>query len=166
LSTGVNYGLEGEREFERDPDLPPLRRGRQRHTRIVVCIALAVIASGAAFLWRGYGDALEGLPIFKSEERAPQAVSSKAFQEYQQAVAMNFGRDREMLQAQDAEIKRLSDQVLRLIMKIDSLERNARDAQAAIGPAPKPAPKQPAAKPAPRISTGGAPLPSTTDEKQ
>jgi hypothetical protein len=33
----------------------------------------------------------------------------------------------------------------------------ARDAQAAILPAPKAASKQPAAKPAPRISTGGAP---------
>jgi hypothetical protein len=125
-----------------------------------------VIASGAAFLWRGYGDALEGLPIFKSEERAPQAMSSKAFQEYQQTVAMSFGHDREMLQAQDAEIKRLSDQVLRLIMKMDSLERNARDAQAAIGSAAKPASKQPAAKPTPRIPMGGAPLPTTPDEKQ
>jgi hypothetical protein len=162
----VSYELKGDREYELDPNLRPLRRGRGRRTTIVVCIVLAVIASGAAFLWGGYGGTLEGLPIFKSEERAPQAVSSKVFQEYQQAVATNFGRDREMLQAQDAEIKRLSDQVLRLIMKMDSLERNARDAQAAVGPAPRPFTKQPAAKPAPRISTGGAPLPTTPEEKQ
>lgn len=147
-----------ERGYETEPvpDLGPLRSGRSRRTTILVCIVMAVIGSGVAFLWRGYG-AFEGLPIFKTET-APQAVSSKAFEEYQQATAVNLGRDREMLQALDAEIKRLSDQVLRLTIKMDSLESSARDAQAAIGPAPKAAPKKPAAKPA-RIPTGGAPLP-------
>ena len=158
----MSYECEGEREYETEParDIGALRSSRR--TAIVICIALALTGSGAAFLWREYGGALDDFAIFKSEA-APQAVSLKVFDEYQQAVAGNLRRYSEMLQAQDAEIKRLSDQVLQLTMKIDSLESRARDAQAA-SPAPKAAPKKPAGKP--RISTGGAPLPPALEEKQ
>ena len=159
----MSYEFEGEREYETEParDIGALRSSRR--TAIVIYIVLALTGSGAAFLWREYGGALDDFAIFKSEA-APQAVSLKVFDEYQQAVAGNLRRYSEMLQAQDAEIKRLSDQVLQLTMKIDSLESRARDAQAAISPAPKAASKKPAAKP--RISTGGAPLPPAPEEKQ
>ena len=159
----MSHEFEGEREFETElaRDIGALRSSHG--TAIVICIVLALTGSGAAILWGEYGGALDDFAIFKSEA-APQAVSLKVFDEYQQAVAGNLRRYSEMLQAQDAEIKRLSDQVLQLTMKMDSLESRARDAQAAISPAPKAASKKPAGKP--RISTGGAPLPPALEEKQ
>jgi hypothetical protein len=158
----MSYEFEGEREYETEParDIEALRSSRR--TAIVIYIVLALTGSGAALLWSEYGGALDDFAIFKSEA-APQAVSLKVFDEYQRAVAGNLRRYSEILQAQDAEIKRLSDQVLQLTVKMESLESRARDAQAA-SPAPKPASKKPAGKP--RISTGGAPLPPAPEKKQ
>ncbi|MES2196515.1 MAG: hypothetical protein V4517_19010 [Pseudomonadota bacterium] len=70
-------------------------------------------------------------------------------------------------QAQQAEIKRLSDQVAALSGKLELLQRPMAAAQAAIpAPAPKPVAAAKPKKPAPilstgSISTGGAPLPLT-----
>ncbi len=155
----MSYEFESEREHETEPvrDIGTLRRSRR--TPFVIYIVLALIGSSAAFLLC----VLDDFAIFKPEA-APQAVSWKVFDEYQQAVAGNLRRYGGMLEAQDAEIKRLSDQVLHLTMKMDSLESRARDAQAAISPAPKAASKMPAAKP--RISRGGAPLPPAPEEKK
>jgi hypothetical protein len=159
----MSYEFESEREYETEPvrDIGALRSSRR--TPFVIYTAMALIGSSAAFLWCEYGGALDDFAIFKSEA-APQAVSSRVFDEYQQAVAGNLRHYSGMLEAQDAEIRRLSDQVLHLTMKLDSLESRARDAQAAISPAPKVASKKPAAKP--RISPGGAPLPPAPEEKQ
>src|SRR5271169_5951860 len=158
----MSYEFESEREYETEParDIGPLRNSRR--TAIVISIVLALIGSGAVFLWSKYRGALDDFAI--KSEAPPQAVSLKVFDEYQQAVAGNLRRYSGMLEDQDAEIKRLSDQVLQLTTKMDSLESRARDAQAAISPAPKAASKKPAAKP--RISTGGAPLPPAPEEKQ
>ena len=154
----MSYEFEGEREYETEPapDLGPLKSSRR--TTIVFSIVAALIGGSAAFVWHTYDGVIEALPTFKSGA-APSVVSVKAFEEYQRAVAGNLRSNSEMLQAQDVEIKRLSDQVLQLVVKMDLLESNTRDAQAAIPSSPKAAPKKSAAKPAPRISTGGAPLP-------
>jgi len=160
----MGYEFEGEREYltEATSDIGPLRSGRR--TTIVIYVVLALFGSGAAFLWHGYDErAFEGFPIFGSE-RAPQAVSLKSFDEYQRAVATNLRHYSEILEAQDIEIKRLADQVLHLITKMDSLESRARDAQAAIPPAPKEAPKKPARRLG--ISTGDAPSPPAREQKQ
>ena len=160
----MSYEFESEREYETEPvrDIGALRSSRR--TPFVIYIAMALIGSSAAFLWYENGSILDDFAIFKPEA-APQAVSWKVFDEYQQAVAGNLRRYSGMLEAQSAEIKRLSDQVLHLTMKMDSLESRARDAQAAISPAPKAASKKPAAKP--RISPGShAPLPPAPEEKQ
>jgi hypothetical protein len=159
----MSYEFESEREYEIEParDIGALRSNRR--TAILIYISLALIGTSAAFLWHEYGGALDDFTIFKAEA-APQAVSSKVFDEYQQAIAGKLRRYSEMFDAQDAEIKRLSDQVLHLTMKMDLLESRARDAQASVSPAPKAASKKPAAKP--RISTGGAPLPPAPEEKQ
>src|SRR5271163_2945846 len=156
----MSYEFEGERECETEaaPDIGPLRNSHR--TTIAIYILLALIGSGAAFLWHGYNGALGGLPIFKSEI-APQAVSLKSFDDYQREVAGDLRRYDEILRDQDAQIKRLTDQVWHLNTWMDSLESHVRDAQAAIPPGPKEA-KKPAAKPA----TGGAPLPPVREEKQ
>jgi hypothetical protein len=76
------------------------------------------------------------------------------FEEYRHEVAGSLRRDHEMLQAQDAEIKRLTDQLSQVMTKMDSLGSRVREAQAAASPTgPKAAPKRPTAKPAPPIST-------------
>ena len=160
----MSYDFDGERErdIEVAPDIGPLRSGS--HITIVVYIVLALIGSGAAFLWHGYEGALEAFPILGSDT-APPAVSLKSFDEYQRAVASNLRSYSEKLEAQDIEIKQLADQVLDLTTRIDSLESRARDAQAAIPPpVPKEASKKPAGKP--RKSTGDAPSSPTREEKQ
>jgi uncharacterized coiled-coil protein SlyX len=156
--------FEDEREYQAEaaPDIGPLRSGLR--TRIAIYIVLALIGSGTAFLWRAYDGVFDALPIFKSEAppQAPETVSLKSFDEYQQAVARNLRHFSETLQTQDLEIKRLIDQVLQLNTKMDSLESSTRDAQAAIPPAPKQA-KKPAAKP---HIPAEAPAPAVQDEKQ
>jgi hypothetical protein len=159
----MGHEFEGEQEYltEAAPDIGPLRSGR--HMTIVISIVLALIGSGAAFLWHGYEGALERFPIFGSET-APQAVSLKSFDEYQRAVAGDLRRYSEILEIQDIEIKRLADQVLNLTTKMDSLESRTRDAQAAIPPAPKEAAKKQGGKP--RMSTSEAPSLPAREEKQ
>jgi hypothetical protein len=160
LSTsGVNE-FEGEQEYETEPalDLGPLKSSRPPIT-IAIFISLALIGAGAAFLWYEYDRSFS----FKSET-APPVVSLKTFEEYQQAVDGSLQRDHELLKIQDAQLKRMSDQVLQLVMKLDLLESNARNAQAAIPLAPKAPAKKPAERP--RISTGGAPLPPATGSSE
>jgi hypothetical protein len=159
----MSYDFGGEREYVTDaaPDIGPLRSGR--HVMIAVYVVLALIGSGAAFLWQGYEGAFQALPIFGSET-TPQMVPLKSFDEYQRAVASNLRSYSEKLEAQDVGIKRLADQVLNLTTRIDSLESRARDAQAAVPPAPREAIKKPAGKP--RIPTGDAPSSPARDEKQ
>jgi hypothetical protein len=137
--------LRGGREYQTEmtPDIGPLPSSRR--TAIVIYSVLALIGIGAAVLWHEYDRALEGLPAFKSET-SPQAVSLQSFDDYQRAVAENLRRHDEMLQALDAEIKRLTDQFLQLTTKMYSLESSARDAQAAITAVPKHAPKKAAPK--------------------
>jgi hypothetical protein len=135
--------FEGEQEYAREPapNLGPLKSGRP--ITIAIFILLALIGSGAAFFWHEYVSSI--------------IVSLKTFEDYQRTVDASLQRDHELLKIQDAQLKRMSDQVLQLVMKLDLLESNARNAQAAITVAPKAVPKKPAEKP--RISTGGAPLP-------
>jgi hypothetical protein len=164
----MSYEFQDEREYEIEPARGIGQLRNNRRTATVIYIVLALIGSiggGAAFLWSRHGGALNDFAIFKSET-APQAVSLKVFDEYQQAVAANLRRDHEMLQAQDAEIRQLSDQVLLLAFKIDTLASRGREAQAAIPPVPVPkvAPKRRAAKPP--LSTGGSPLFPAPEEKQ
>jgi hypothetical protein len=154
-ATGVNE-FEGEQEYETEParNLGPLKTSRP--ITIAIFIAMALLGAGAAFFLHEHGSALEALTSFKSEA-APPVVTLKAFEEYQQAIDGSLRRDHELLRVQDAELKQLSDRVLQLVMKLDLLETNARNAQAAIPLAPKAAAKKPAERQ--RISIGGAPLP-------
>jgi hypothetical protein len=148
--------FEGVQEYEANSahDVGRLTSGRPLIT--IAFLVLALIGAGAAFVWHEYDSSLEALIGFKSET-APAVVSLKTFEEYKQAVDGSLQRDRELLRIQDAQLKRMSDQVLQLVKKLDLLENKVRDAQAAIPPAPKATAKKPTERP--RISTGGAPLP-------
>jgi hypothetical protein len=146
---------------------------RKRWVTIAIAVPLlAVIGASSAVLWRSFGGHLPALPSFASgTEPAPAAVvadkpvGSKDFQALQQQMAGSAQSTAQLLATQQAEIKRLADQVAVLAAKVDLLERPAASAQASL-PAPQPvapvARKKPAApKPPPGISTGGAPLPVT-----
>ena len=151
--------------------------GRGPLFHIVIGVMLVCFGSGSALVARAYGMGLPTLPFFTSgasvaSSPAPVAVKPVALsdlQTLQQQVATSVQSTERLLAAQQAEIKRLSDQVVALSGKLDLLQRPLSSAQAALPTqAPAAAPKPVAAtkpkKPAPvqttgSTSTGGAPLP-------
>jgi uncharacterized coiled-coil protein SlyX len=147
-----------------------LKRGRWM-VRVAVVAGLAILGAGSAFLWRAYSDGGSIYAAVASDkspaaDTADKAVAQKDFLAFQQQIAGTLQSTSQLVTGQQAEMKRLSDQVSALTAKIDTLQRPPASAQAAI-PAPPPAAppavrKKPAApKPAAGISTGGAPLPAS-----
>jgi hypothetical protein len=135
---------------------------------IVVVIGLAIIGVASAFLWRAYSDSVSPYSSFASAkgpatvDAADKPVTLKDFQAFQQQIAGPLQSTTQLLAAQQAEIKRLADQVSVLSAKVDLLQRPLASAQAAM-PAPQPVAPAPRRKPAPPkpagpISTGGAPI--------
>ncbi len=146
---------------------------RRRWVGVVGALGLAVVGVVSALLWHTWSD---GVPIFPSaasekpaaaEAAANRTVGVADFQAFQQQIAGTMQSTSQLLGAQQAEIKRLSDQIAALAARIDALQSPAASAsaQAALPTAPTPAPAAPrkrpiaAKKPAPAISVGGAPLP-------
>jgi hypothetical protein len=152
--------------------------------RILVVALLAAGGSGAAFIVHASGGSLQSL--------APQAVTPKgaavaekpAAQAELDALRQQINTlnqsNQQLLAAQQAEIKRLTEQVGTLSGKLELLQRPVTSAQAAIAPvkpgipmpvakkdaakpvaAAKPVPKPVDTRPTGAISTGGAPLPLT-----
>jgi hypothetical protein len=154
VGTGVSYRdgkykLQGEQGYETEPasDVRPVQGSR---LIVVICVGIMLVwvGGGAAFLW------------FGSTPKSFPEVSLRDFEEYRQEIAKSQRSDHEMLQALDAEIKRLSNQVSQLITEMASLESRVRDAQAAIGQ--KAGAKKPAAKP----PTSTAPLLLGPEDRQ
>jgi hypothetical protein len=153
---------------DEDSDDTPDEEPRSRVlVYIVVAVMLAGAGSGSALLWRAYGN---GLPSFTSVTSSAAPVADKPvglgdFQAFMQQIAGSAQSTEKLLTAQQAEIKRLSDQVAVLSGKLDLLQRPIASAQAALPPpapnpvAPAPRKKPAALQPAGAISTGGAPLP-------
>jgi uncharacterized coiled-coil protein SlyX len=146
---------------------------RRRWVPVALVAGLAMFGAASASVWYVWGSGLPALPSFFTSGAAPGAeapdktVGLKDFQALQQQIAATMQSTAQLVAAQQAEIKRLSDQVSALTAKIDALERPAASAQTA-SPVPPPSPaaaaarkKPAAAKLPPGISTGGAPLPLT-----
>ena len=145
---------------------------RRRWVPIAVVAGLALLGAASAGAWYAWGNGFPALPSFMSSGAAPGAapaeipdktVGLKDFQAFQQQITGTLQSTAQLVAAQQAEIKRLSDQVAALGATIDTLQRPAASAQAAA-PAAPPAPVAPRKKPAapkqpPAISVGGAPLP-------
>jgi uncharacterized coiled-coil protein SlyX len=121
-------------------------------------------------LWHVWRDGLPALPSFTSAtapapaEVPDKTVGLKEFQALQQQIAATAQSTGQLVAAQQAEIKRLSDQVSALAAKIETLQNPAASAQAdapAAPPAATAARKRPTSAPKqpPGISVGGAPLP-------
>jgi uncharacterized coiled-coil protein SlyX len=146
-----------------EPDEEPRRSVL---STLVVVLLLAATGSGSALLWRIYGSG-PGIPSAeKAVATADKPVGLNDFQAFQQQITGSMQSTQQLLTAQQAEIKRLSDQVSALTGKLDLLQRPVAAAQGALpAPAPKPAAPAPKnkpseAKPAGAISTGGTPLPA------
>ncbi|WP_371423296.1 hypothetical protein [Tardiphaga sp.] len=162
-----------------------------------IIVVLLILGGGGGYLWLNYREALtdmvqavtgstgsrDGAPVLASA--AEGGVSATDFAAFQQQTGSSIQAATELLTAQQAELKRLSDQiqglttqVVGLTAKIDALQGRgvlAPPAPAAVPTAPvaavpaapvaaRPAPtaprKRPADRPAGAISVGGAPLPT------
>jgi hypothetical protein len=155
---------EYEGEFQSDPDNKE-SVGRRGLT-LAVCLLLALIGSGSAFLWYYYGAAIAGPAASKTDAISQLTVTVQGLQQSQQGIAVDVRRNQEMLQGQQADIKRLSDEIAQLAAKLDLIQSNAREAQAAAQLVHKPPPRKLASKPVVQEPASPATASLTPDEKQ
>jgi uncharacterized coiled-coil protein SlyX len=152
--TDSPYDLE-EEAYEADDDEEP-RRGLL--SWILIVAVLMGTGSGSALIWRTFGGgpilpSLTSLASTTTSVASVEKVSgqgdSAALATLRQEVTGSVQSTQQLLAAQQAEIKRLSEQVSALSNKLELLQRPVTSAQAAI-PVPVPAP---AAAPAPKAVT-------------
>ena len=154
------------------------RRGSSR-VLLYVCI-LAAIGGTSGYLWLNY-DSLARLAFADRSSAAPEVdgsdpgVTQKDFEAFRRKMADSLRSTMEDMDAQKADLKKLSDQVTALAAKIDALQSSAPGTGSLSAPAdvrpglqsavPDRAPfiaarkKPPAPKTTGPISVGGAPLP-------
>ncbi|MBR1120996.1 hypothetical protein JQ628_05675 [Bradyrhizobium lablabi] len=144
--TDSPYDLE-EEAYEADDDEEP-RRGLL--SWLLIIAMLMGTGSGSALIWRTFG----GGPVMASTttaaapaEKAPGQGDLAALR---REVTGSVQSTQQLLAAQQAEIKRLSEQVAALSNKLELLQRPVTSAQAAI---PVPVVPAPAAAPAPKAVT-------------
>lgn len=152
---------------------PVLRRRRGSRLVPVGVVVFAVIASACAYAWVNYGDQVRTAEFGEPATTAPETaggegpVSRADFDAFRQQTADSLRSTLEGLDAQKADMKRLSDQLAALSAKVDAQQGAAASipVQAPIVAATTPAivqRKKPLApKPSGPISIGGAPLPSS-----
>jgi hypothetical protein len=172
---------------------PPVALPKRRRSGVIgIIIVLLILGGAGGYLWLNYSETLtdmahavtgstgshDGAQVLASAP-AEGSVSAADFAAFQQQTGSSIQTATELLAAQQAELKRLSDQiqglttqVAGLTAKIDQTQGRAAVPQAAPAPvaahlAPTPARPAPTAprkrpvadRPAGAISVGGAPLP-------
>jgi hypothetical protein len=177
---------------------PPVTlRKRRSFGGIGILAVLLLLGAAGGLLWLNLDtvtDALHGVasPASSSSNAdvlasaSEPAVSAADFSAFQQQTGSSIQTATDLLKAQQAELKRLSDQIQGLTMQVSSLTTRMEQVQQGRVPAPgaavaapatpvaappmaaapRPAPtaprkRAPADRPAGAISVGGAPLPST-----
>jgi uncharacterized coiled-coil protein SlyX len=161
----VTYRVDDD--FDDELTEPPKRRVG---LSIVIVATLAAIGVGAAFLWRSYGSDLPAFLTFSSMSGpTAQSVDKVAglgeLQALQQQSVGQMQIVLQLLTSQQAEIKKLSDQVTTLAGKLDTLQHSVTAAQAIPAP-PVPKPVAPPVRKKPATSNpiatnpNGAPLPA------
>jgi uncharacterized coiled-coil protein SlyX len=152
--------LHDNSDFDQEPPEEP-EDERRIAPLVVGAFVLAIIGSASAFAWRTYGGT--PYPSFSlgssSASSAPKTVGLDEFQAFQQQIAGQTQSNAQALAAQQAELKRLSDQMAAVSGKIDAIQSSIASARAALPAAPPKPTKAAAAKPKTPISTGGTPLP-------
>jgi septal ring factor EnvC (AmiA/AmiB activator) len=166
--TDSSYSV--DESYEADEDEP--RRGLLSWLLIVTM--LIGTGSASALIWRTFG----GSPILPSmtSSAAPAAVAVAVAQTpsgqadlaaLRQEITGSVQSTQALLAAQQAEIKRLSEQVSALSSKLELMQRPVASAQAAIpvpqpvAPAPK---KKPEAKPAAAKPAQARPVEASSTE--
>lgn len=145
-----------ETDYEVDEVEPP----RRRRFMLVIFLVAALTGIVSAIAWRTYGGSAYPSFAFGSSPTAPaesKMVGLDEFHSFQEQVGGQLETNAKALAAQQAEVKRLSDQMAAVSAKIDALQSAISAARADMPAAPRP--KKPKPKPSPRISTGGAPIP-------
>ena len=130
---------------------------------------LAIVGILSAVLWRAWDDGLPAFPSFASvaapgaapTEVADKPVGSKEFRAFQQQIAGSLQSTAQLVAAEHAKIKRLSDQLFAAFRKDRCAAASRR-----IGTSRRPRPaatgrakEARSSKQPPGISVGGAPLP-------
>jgi uncharacterized protein HemX len=157
------HGPDGEYPADPAGEKPVKRRGRT----LAACLLLVLIGGGSAVLWHYFSGSLSGPAVSRTDEISQLTSTLKGLQQSQQDIALDVRQDKQMLQAQQANIKRLFDEIFQLAAKLDSLQSSLRDAQASAPPSvQKPAPKKPASKPVVHEPASQAPASVTPEEKQ
>jgi uncharacterized coiled-coil protein SlyX len=124
--------------FEGDVEYEPEEAPQGRHwIWVIVFVGLAATGSASAFLWSAYGNNVPTFPSFGSTPPADtgdKVVLLKDLQAFQQQITAQTQAATQMLGSQQAEIKRLSEQMTALATKLDTLQRSVTSA-----PVPPPA---------------------------
>jgi uncharacterized coiled-coil protein SlyX len=146
-----------------DTDYQPSEEpeGKRWVPTFVGALVLAMIGVGSAFGWHAYGGSpYPSFALGGSAAPEPKPIGLDEFHMFQQQSTAQMQSTAQALAAQQAEMKRLSDQMAAVSAKIDAIQSSIASARAAI-PAAMPIPPKKPGKPKPvaRISTGGAPLP-------
>jgi uncharacterized coiled-coil protein SlyX len=146
-------------------------------SRVLGFIAvLAVVGAAAGYVFLNYDRLVGAAPAMQSTAappvgNSPDTIPLQEIMSLQEQMAESLEATRRDVATQQADLKKLSDQVSALAAKIDGLQSSARPAAppepirpAAIAAQKKPtAPKPP--KPAGAISVGGAPLPPSSPQE-
>lgn len=156
----MTYRYDDDLEYEPEPK----PRRRMPWVSIIAIVGLAAVGIASAFLWRSYGSI--SFPAFSSRTVTPAEADKgpelRDLQALQLQSAAQTQTALQLLTAQQAEIKKLSDQLTALVGKFDSLQRMVAAPQRAPPPTvAKPGALPPRKKP-PTInpSITGAPPPA------
>jgi hypothetical protein len=147
-------------DVDYEPEEPPKRR---RGFRLIVVVALAIVGIVSALIWRAYGGSGPAFPSFTSASAPSAATGDKAvgikdFQAFQQQLASQMQASTQLLGSQQAEIKRLSEQVAALAAKLDEFQHAVTFPQPApTASVPKPAAPPVRKKPAAPKPVGASP---------
>lgn len=178
--TKSNWGIPVTDDLDNQVQQALQRRRRFPRIVLYVCI-LAAFVGASGYLWLHY-DSLAKLAFAERSAGAPDVHSTDTgltqedFEAFRRQTAESLQSAIEDLDAQKADLKRLSDQVLALATKIDALRSTATSTGSLSAPtevrpgSPQPTPartaviaaarkKPPAPKTTGPISIGGAPLP-------
>jgi hypothetical protein len=175
-------GLEGDVTEEIDRQIRQALQRRRRSPIIpILLVAFAIGGTICAYLWLNFGDQFQAQMSLKRSTTTPAIeiaetqVTRADFDALEQRTARTLQAAIDNLDAQKADLKKLSDQVADLAAKIDAMQspptaalpqQSTQDVIVPLPAAPSrsraaaPRKKPFAPKPSGPISIGGAPLPS------